>query len=47
MSQNIVTDGTMATDETKMQSLWKLRETIAEALVRDGVTYKVSGRVDM
>ncbi len=42
LSKNIIIDGTMATDETKIQTLWSLREKISEALVKDGVTYKVS-----
>lgn len=33
-------DGTIATDLSKIESIWSLRETIAEALKKRGYTYK-------
>jgi FAD/FMN-containing dehydrogenase len=35
-----VTDGTVATDRTKVKDLWKLREGISESLLHDGYVYK-------
>nr|XP_028687199.1 D-2-hydroxyglutarate dehydrogenase, mitochondrial isoform X2 [Macaca mulatta] len=40
LGSGLVTDGTMATDQTKVKMLWALRERIAEALSRDGYVYK-------
>lgn len=36
----LVQDGTLAQDRTQMKALWKLREGIAEALMKNGVVYK-------
>ncbi|XP_057359300.1 D-2-hydroxyglutarate dehydrogenase, mitochondrial isoform X3 [Manis pentadactyla] len=36
----LVTDGTVATDHSKVKMLWALRERISEALSRDGYVYK-------
>ena len=40
MSEDIVSDGTLAQDETQIQSLWAWREGIAEALGHIGGVYK-------
>ncbi|XP_017726181.1 PREDICTED: D-2-hydroxyglutarate dehydrogenase, mitochondrial isoform X2 [Rhinopithecus bieti] len=40
LGSGLVTDGTMATDQTKVKMLWALRERITEALSRDGYVYK-------
>ncbi|KAK7079825.1 D-2-hydroxyglutarate dehydrogenase, mitochondrial [Halocaridina rubra] len=40
LGSGIVTDGTVATEPSRMQHIWSLRERIAEALVKDGYTYK-------
>ncbi|XP_064142420.1 D-2-hydroxyglutarate dehydrogenase, mitochondrial isoform X2 [Loxodonta africana] len=40
MGSGMVTDGTVATDQRKMKTLWALRERITEALSRDGYVYK-------
>ncbi|XP_014438302.2 D-2-hydroxyglutarate dehydrogenase, mitochondrial [Tupaia chinensis] len=40
LGSGLVTDGTMATDQKKVQVLWALRERISEALGRDGYVYK-------
>ncbi|XP_077476240.1 D-2-hydroxyglutarate dehydrogenase, mitochondrial isoform X2 [Stigmatopora argus] len=40
LSSSLVSDGTLATEESKTQALWSLRERITEALTRDGFTYK-------
>uniref|UniRef100_A0AAY4ALA4 D-2-hydroxyglutarate dehydrogenase, mitochondrial n=1 Tax=Denticeps clupeoides TaxID=299321 RepID=A0AAY4ALA4_9TELE len=40
MTSSLVTDGTVATEETKIKALWSLRERITEALTHDGFTYK-------
>uniref|UniRef100_A0A8D2CVS2 D-2-hydroxyglutarate dehydrogenase, mitochondrial n=1 Tax=Sciurus vulgaris TaxID=55149 RepID=A0A8D2CVS2_SCIVU len=40
LGSGLVTDGTVATDESKAQALWALRERITEALSRDGYVYK-------
>uniref|UniRef100_A0A5F8H691 D-2-hydroxyglutarate dehydrogenase, mitochondrial n=1 Tax=Monodelphis domestica TaxID=13616 RepID=A0A5F8H691_MONDO len=40
MSSGLVTDGTVATDNTKIKMLWALRERITEALSCDGYVYK-------
>ncbi|XP_074154027.1 D-2-hydroxyglutarate dehydrogenase, mitochondrial isoform X2 [Sminthopsis crassicaudata] len=39
-SSGLVTDGTVATDNAKIKTLWALRERITEALSRDGYVYK-------
>ncbi|XP_068136703.1 D-2-hydroxyglutarate dehydrogenase, mitochondrial [Hyperolius riggenbachi] len=40
MDSGCVTTGTVATDHTKILSLWALRERITEALAHDGYVYK-------
>lgn len=40
LGSGLVTDGTLATDERKIKTLWALRERITEALSRDGYVYK-------
>jgi FAD/FMN-containing dehydrogenase len=40
MGEGIVTDGTIAQDETQVKSLWFLRETIPESLGKAGKVYK-------
>ncbi|XP_068020044.1 D-2-hydroxyglutarate dehydrogenase, mitochondrial [Melanerpes formicivorus] len=40
MASGLVTDGTVATDEKKIKTLWSLRERITEALTHDGYVYK-------
>ncbi|XP_062050484.1 D-2-hydroxyglutarate dehydrogenase, mitochondrial isoform X3 [Lepus europaeus] len=40
LGSGLVTDGTMATDQRKIQTLWALRERITEALSCDGYVYK-------
>ncbi|XP_006875297.1 PREDICTED: d-2-hydroxyglutarate dehydrogenase, mitochondrial [Chrysochloris asiatica] len=40
LDSGLVTDGTVATDQRKMKTLWALRERITEALSRDGYVYK-------
>ncbi|XP_071839598.1 D-2-hydroxyglutarate dehydrogenase, mitochondrial-like isoform X3 [Apostichopus japonicus] len=40
MEKSLVEDGTLATDSVKFQTLWHLREGIAESLMRAGVVYK-------
>lgn len=40
LESNLAKDGTLATDLTKIQSIWALRENLAEALKRRGYTYK-------
>ncbi|XP_062849873.1 D-2-hydroxyglutarate dehydrogenase, mitochondrial isoform X1 [Trichomycterus rosablanca] len=40
MTSSLVTDGTVATEETKIKALWSIRERITEALRYDGFTYK-------
>ncbi|XP_065529845.1 D-2-hydroxyglutarate dehydrogenase, mitochondrial isoform X2 [Lathamus discolor] len=40
MTSGLVTDGTVATDEKKIKTLWSLRERITEALTHDGCVYK-------
>lgn len=44
MEDGHVSDGTVATDMSKVNSLWALRERIAEALNTEGTVYKVSHR---
>nr|XP_004667859.1 D-2-hydroxyglutarate dehydrogenase, mitochondrial isoform X1 [Jaculus jaculus]XP_045004123.1 D-2-hydroxyglutarate dehydrogenase, mitochondrial isoform X1 [Jaculus jaculus] len=40
LGSGLVTDGTMATDQKKIQMLWALRERITEALSHDGYVFK-------
>ncbi|XP_077998542.1 D-2-hydroxyglutarate dehydrogenase, mitochondrial-like [Glandiceps talaboti] len=40
METGNVIDGTVATDITKIKTIWALRESIAEALMHDGTVYK-------
>nr|XP_020013296.1 D-2-hydroxyglutarate dehydrogenase, mitochondrial [Castor canadensis] len=40
LGSGLVTDGTVATDQRKIQALWALRERITEALSHDGYVYK-------
>ena len=40
MKENLINDGSIATDYTKLRNMWALRERITEALTREGVTYK-------
>ncbi|KAJ8357012.1 hypothetical protein SKAU_G00198060 [Synaphobranchus kaupii] len=40
MSSSLVTDGTVATEESKIKALWAMRERIPEALRHDGYNYK-------
>lgn len=44
MEEEHVSDGTVATDMSKVNSLWALRERIAEALNSEGTVYKVNPR---
>ncbi|XP_017271343.1 D-2-hydroxyglutarate dehydrogenase, mitochondrial isoform X2 [Kryptolebias marmoratus] len=36
----LVTDGTVATEESKIKALWSLRERVTEALTHEGFNYK-------
>lgn len=40
LGSGLVLDGTVATEPSKMATIWALRERIAEALMHDGYTYK-------
>lgn len=40
MGTGIVQDGTVATEPTKIQNIWSMRERIAEGLMHDGYCYK-------
>ncbi|XP_056445861.1 D-2-hydroxyglutarate dehydrogenase, mitochondrial [Gadus chalcogrammus] len=40
MTSSLVTDGTVASDDTKVKALWSMRERVTEALTHDGYTYK-------
>lgn len=40
MNTCLVSDGTVATEESKIQALWSMRERVTEALTHDGFTYK-------
>ena len=42
MEDGYVSDGTVATDWSKIHAVWALRERIAEALNAEGAVYKVS-----
>ena len=41
MGEGLVADGTVASSQTQIDQLWPLRERMAEALMKDGYTYKV------
>ncbi|XP_036927423.1 D-2-hydroxyglutarate dehydrogenase, mitochondrial isoform X1 [Acanthopagrus latus] len=40
MTSSLVTDGTVATEESKIKALWSMRERVTEALTHEGFTYK-------
>ncbi|XP_061752137.1 D-2-hydroxyglutarate dehydrogenase, mitochondrial isoform X2 [Nerophis ophidion] len=40
MTSSLVTDGTVATEDSKTKALWSMRERVTEALTHDGFTYK-------
>ncbi|XP_022049471.2 D-2-hydroxyglutarate dehydrogenase, mitochondrial isoform X1 [Acanthochromis polyacanthus] len=40
MASTLVTDGTVATEQSKIKDLWSMRERVTEALTHDGFTYK-------
>ncbi|XP_015243318.1 PREDICTED: D-2-hydroxyglutarate dehydrogenase, mitochondrial [Cyprinodon variegatus] len=40
MTSSLVTDGTIATEDSKIKALWSMRERVTEALTHDGFTYK-------
>ncbi|XP_056265074.1 D-2-hydroxyglutarate dehydrogenase, mitochondrial isoform X2 [Pseudoliparis swirei] len=40
MNSSLVTDGTAATEDSKIKALWAMRERVTEALTHDGFTYK-------
>ncbi|XP_066536479.1 D-2-hydroxyglutarate dehydrogenase, mitochondrial isoform X3 [Hoplias malabaricus] len=40
MTSALVSDGTVATEESKIKALWSMRERVTEALTHDGYTYK-------
>ncbi|XP_005411169.1 PREDICTED: D-2-hydroxyglutarate dehydrogenase, mitochondrial isoform X2 [Chinchilla lanigera] len=40
LGSGLVTDGTVGTDQNKVQALWALRERITEALSHDGYVFK-------
>ncbi|XP_029972362.1 D-2-hydroxyglutarate dehydrogenase, mitochondrial isoform X1 [Salarias fasciatus] len=40
MTATLVTDGTVATEDSKIKALWSMRERITEALTHDGFVYK-------
>lgn len=40
MTTSLVSDGTVATEESKIKALWSMRERVTEALTHDGFTYK-------
>ncbi|XP_004620729.2 D-2-hydroxyglutarate dehydrogenase, mitochondrial isoform X2 [Sorex araneus] len=40
LGSGLLTDGTVASEERKIRTLWALRERITEALSRDGYVYK-------
>ncbi|KAM4625820.1 D-2-hydroxyglutarate dehydrogenase, mitochondrial isoform 1-T1 [Polymixia lowei] len=40
MTSSVVTDGTVATEDTKIKALWSMRERVTEALTHEGFTYK-------
>ncbi|XP_078696696.1 D-2-hydroxyglutarate dehydrogenase, mitochondrial-like [Branchiostoma floridae x Branchiostoma belcheri] len=47
MEKGIVDDGTVATEPSKVQTLWALRENVAVALRADGCVYKYDVTVPM
>ncbi|XP_069008683.1 D-2-hydroxyglutarate dehydrogenase, mitochondrial isoform X2 [Embiotoca jacksoni] len=40
MTSSLVTDGTVATEDSKIKALWSMRERVTEALTHDGFVYK-------
>ncbi|XP_034714303.1 D-2-hydroxyglutarate dehydrogenase, mitochondrial [Etheostoma cragini] len=40
MTSSLVTDGTVATEDSKIKALWAMRERVTEALTHDGFNYK-------
>ncbi|XP_013865231.1 D-2-hydroxyglutarate dehydrogenase, mitochondrial [Austrofundulus limnaeus] len=40
MTSLLVSDGTVATEESKIKALWSMRERVTEALTHDGFNYK-------
>ncbi|XP_047466940.1 D-2-hydroxyglutarate dehydrogenase, mitochondrial [Mugil cephalus] len=40
MTSLLVTDGTVATEDSKINALWSMRERVTEALTHDGYVYK-------
>lgn len=40
MNQEIITDGTMSSEPSKMKNMWALRERIAEGVMNEGYVYK-------
>ncbi|XP_056915505.1 D-2-hydroxyglutarate dehydrogenase, mitochondrial [Takifugu flavidus] len=40
MTSSLVSEGTVATEDSKIKALWSLRERITEAMAHDGYTYK-------
>uniref|UniRef100_A0A3P8UYX7 D-2-hydroxyglutarate dehydrogenase, mitochondrial n=1 Tax=Cynoglossus semilaevis TaxID=244447 RepID=A0A3P8UYX7_CYNSE len=40
MTSSLVADGTVATEDAKMKTLWSMRERVTEALTHEGFTYK-------
>ncbi|XP_074515919.1 D-2-hydroxyglutarate dehydrogenase, mitochondrial isoform X1 [Sebastes fasciatus] len=40
MTSSLVTDGTVATEDSKIKALWSMRERVTEALTHEGFTYK-------
>ncbi|CAB1413567.1 unnamed protein product [Pleuronectes platessa] len=40
MSSSLITDGTVATEDSKIKALWSMRERVTEALTHEGYTYK-------
>lgn len=40
MEQNVVSDGTLATEPSRMKTIWAVRERITESLVKEGYGYK-------
>uniref|UniRef100_A0A665U7S0 D-2-hydroxyglutarate dehydrogenase, mitochondrial n=1 Tax=Echeneis naucrates TaxID=173247 RepID=A0A665U7S0_ECHNA len=40
MASSLVSDGTVATEDSKIKTLWSMRERVTEALTHEGFTYK-------
>ena len=40
MNSAVISDGTVATETSRVQALWALRERLAEGLLHDGYVYK-------